>query len=162
MPWNATSPFLIDNISFATVVPTATYSRPTALLLLRTHQTQYAQGFTACIRRCRRQRVYSALGGQRWVLPRCPSEGATEGAAQAADQCHLEESSIILILFSIPSIPLVQICYSKQCKTRENFSPVFSTIIFHCFSSFFKWDQRKRLCTLLCTNIRLPYWVYRH
>lgn len=59
-----------------------------------------------------------------WVgVLACPSKGATVGATRAADQCHLEESSIILILFSIPSIPLAQTCYSKRVKRGRIFLP---------------------------------------
>lgn len=37
------------------------------------------------------------------VLP-CPSKGATVGAARAADQCHLEESSINFVFYTLHSI----------------------------------------------------------
>lgn len=90
-------------------------------MLFPFHETK-AGGLQCCEHHTALRQCRSWGGCSSWPQPR---------AAQAADQCHLEESSIVLILVS--SIPNMLF---HTVQNRQKFCPVFSAVTFYCFSCF--------------------------
>lgn len=66
-------------------------------------------------------------GRSSWPWPR---------AVRATDQCHLEESSIVLIFVSSVLHEIIPNMLFHTAQNRQKFCPVFSAVTFYCFSCF--------------------------